>query len=938
MRSLRLKSADAYAFTSSCEFNIIALSETWLTDDHFSSEYFPSNYTVFRSDRDPSLTGFKRGGGVLLAVLDGLPVVQLDLSPAFARFPLIDIVGCKTMKLSKPLYIYVVYIHNSVAVDIYEEFLDIFEQFNSSHESVMLLGDFNITFFNDHIVMDAKSQMMSAFIAYNNYFQCNNIVNSYGRLLDLIISTFSSNEIISLHRHDAPMVKEDAHHPALEFECIVGCETSFPFVDNSTCGSYNFKKADCPALYAELLATDWSFLYNFNNIDKACDSLYKTLDAIFKKHVPIYVSKSSKYPSWFTREIINNLRLKACAHRRYKAYTCEVDYCEFKRLRALIKSQVKTAYERYIRGVEDGISSNPGQFWSYINGRRNTTRIGTALTDDLGSSYNTPEAIVNGFAKYFSSVYTSNSSDVFEAFSSFPQLHVRIDTLCESDVVAAIRKLKANMTSGPDGIPAFLVRDCVTVFTPLLTSLYNMALSNSRFPDIWKVARVCPILKSGSASMLDNYRPISILNNFAKVFEMALYGRIFPQVKRFISSRQHGFFEGRSTVSNLIYSTQYISSVLDNRGQVDVIYTDFSKAFDRIGHDIILGKLSRFGFSELLLSFFSSYLKGRQYFVQYNGWKSAPYLGTSGVPQGSNLGPLLFLLFINDVVDVIQCESLLYADDLKIFSSISSLDDCQCLQRQLDALHSWCVVNRLSLNVRKCRVVTYSRSQHPIHFPYKIHCDNLSRDTSVIDLGICFDDSLTFSLHLDKVVASSLRVLGFVVRNSSAFTDLQTIKTLFFSFVRSKLEYGAIVWNPYYASHKIALERVQRKFLKYLYFRKYGHYPSRGYENSRLCNEFDVPSLEYRRVAANLVFLYKLMNGLVDSPELLAYFNIRVPAVSTRCDAAFLCPQPRSNLMLKSPVYCMMSLFNKISTISCDMFYCSIGSLLSVIAECFCRY
>ena len=168
--------------------------------------------------------------------------------------------------------------------------------------------------------------------------------------------------------------------------------------------------------------------------------------------------------------------------------------------------------------------------------------------------------------------------------------------------------------------------------------------------------------------------------------------------------------EKRCTASNLCLITQFISSVLDSQGQVDVIYTDFSKAFDRIDHELLLEKLNVFGFSCHLISFFRSYLNNRKQYVMYYGFESELFMATSGVPQGSNLGPLLFLLFINDLTNTVKCDKLMFADDMKIFAEISSVGDCEEVLAQLEIVENWCNRNNLHLNTAKCKVVTYTRN------------------------------------------------------------------------------------------------------------------------------------------------------------------------------------------------------------------------------------
>ncbi|KAJ3661981.1 hypothetical protein Zmor_006351 [Zophobas morio] len=189
--------------------------------------------------------------------------------------------------------------------------------------------------------------------------------------------------------------------------------------------------------------------------------------------------------------------------------------------------------------------------------------------------------------------------------------------------------------------------------------------------------------------MIPNYRRIGILSNFSKVFEQVLYSAIYNHVKNYISPQQHGFVSGRSTVTNLATVTQYLAEKIDNRGHVDIIYTDFSRAFDTIQH-ILLHKLSYFGLTDSALALIRSYLYDRVAYVFYNGYASSEFIVASGVPQGSNLGPLLFTLFINDLLLQLSCPALAYADDVKLYHEISSVGNMDLLQLNLNRIIQWC--------------------------------------------------------------------------------------------------------------------------------------------------------------------------------------------------------------------------------------------------------
>lgn len=206
----------------------------------------------------------------------------------------------------------------------------------------------------------------------------------------------------------------------------------------------------------------------------------------------------------------------------------------------------------------------------------------------------------------------------------------------------------------------------------------------------------------------------------------------------------------------------------------------------------------------------------RYQYVKIMGWRSQLFRVTSGVPQGSHLGPLLFLLYFNDVTGVIKTsKSSLYADDLKVYRKVTSISDCMAMQRDLDALQSWCVANFLELNVGKCNVMSFFRKYNPMRFDYSISDVTLVRISEKRDLGVTFTENLCFNKHVQCVIGKAYSMLGFIKRICRDFRNVKALKSIFFAHVRSHLEYASVVWSPYYQVHNDSIESIQKKFLMY---------------------------------------------------------------------------------------------------------------------------
>ena len=344
--------------------------------------------------------------------------------------------------------------------------------------------------------------------------------------------------------------------------------------------------------------------------------------------------------------------------------------------------------------------------------------------------------------------------------------------------------------------------------------MFNRSLSTGSFPSFWKNSYLTPIFKSGNRSDILNYRGIAILSAIPKLFEKLVCDKLTDTISKTLNVQQHGFIKNRSTITNLATFTSSVINEMEKNNQVDAIYTDFSKAFDRVNHNILFNKLELMGLTDVTLIWIKSYLNNRIQQVKFEGKYSNIIKVTTGVPQGSHLGPTLFNLFIRDLSILLDdTDHIFYADDLKIYKTINSDDDAILLQNKINILSTWCTVNDLNLNIKKCSVITFARKKNLMNYEYQINGDILHRVNKINDLGILLDSKLTFKLHYDSILARAYNLLGFIKRRGKEFHNVWVTKQLYCCYVRSILEYGSIVWQPYTNEYIRQFESVQKQLL-----------------------------------------------------------------------------------------------------------------------------
>lgn len=413
--------------------------------------------------------------------------------------------------------------------------------------------------------------------------------------------------------------------------------------------------------------------------------------------------------------------------------------------------------------------------------------------------------------------------------------------------------------------------------------------------------------------VLSSSCPTSSLCACSKLFEIIVSDYMYCQTKHYISTCQHGFYPGRSVSTNLSEFVSFCLRNIEQGRQVDAIYTDLKAAFDKVDHNILLAKLGKLGCSPSFVEWLRSYLCDRKLAVKIGSSISRWFVSSSGVPQGSNLGPLLFSLFMNDaIIHIGDGFCLVYADDLKLYVLINGKEDCHKLQTLLNKFVSWCRVNRMQLSISKCFVVSFHRKMSHVSFDYTIDGELLNRTQIIRDLGVCLDSTLSFRNHHEEIIDKARRQLGFMCKLSKEFRDPYTLKSLYVSLVRPILETASIVWDPYHSTVASRIESIQKRFIRFALRNLPWSDPLNLPPYEGRCLLIGIETLEQRRKRAKALFVAKLIAAEIDAPNLLQMISFNTPNYAIRRPEFLRLPFRRRDYASQEPVRSMMECFNEV--------------------------
>ena len=447
--------------------------------------------------------------------------------------------------------------------------------------------------------------------------------------------------------------------------------------------------------------------------------------------------------------------------------------------------------------VANQSKSNPKEFNSYIRQKRvNTSTIGPILNEN-GDFTSNEEELTTILNSFFASVFTAEDlTDIPEAPT------VQLDNnkvlrnilVTEGDVSKCIDKLKVNKSPGPDTISPRILKEGKNELVKPLSLIFNKSLQSGSVPDEWKLANVTPIFKKGSKSLPSNYRPISLTSVVCKVLETLIRNKIVSHLEEnnLIKNTQHGFRNKRSCLTNLLDFFHDVLNQYDESKAVDVIYLDFQKAFDKVPHKRLLLKLKSHGIQGNILKWVENWLNNRKQRVVINGKASEWTKVTSGVPQGSVLGPVLFLVYINDIDVGITGIISKFADDTKIANTVASNNQVKEMQNNLDRLSEWGQTWQMSFNADKCKVLHIGYRNEKAN--YVLNGTQLKTIDREVDLGVTISSNLKPSLQCSEVVKKANKIIGLIGR-SFDYKSKDIILTLYNSLVRPHLEYCVQAWQ-----------------------------------------------------------------------------------------------------------------------------------------------
>lgn len=535
---------------------------------------------------------------------------------------------------------------------------------------------------------------------------------------------------------------------------------------------------------------------------------------MINRHIPLRRVYSNNQAPWYNRYLNRLSNKKKRLFRTARNSLKPERWTAYKSAALAYSRALKTTKFSFFNVTLPNIlKSNPKRFWSIIKPSTNDkvsllSATGNPIPDHLCAT-----SLNDSFVQSFSSSSVDRHHPKLQSCNYYCMDPIVFDS---HGIIPIINNLKQTSSSGIDGINSKFLRNTVEYTSIILESIFSQSYHDGVLPEDWKTAKVIPVHKAGDKQNPSNYRPISLTSIPCKIMEHIILTHLvnFLEDNSFFSLTQHGFRKGFSCETQLLSFTNDLHFYLDSAFSTDCIFLDFAKAFDKVNHSLLLYKLSILNIDPSVLNWIRAFLFSRLQFVHANDTNSSTVPVGSGVPQGSVLGPLLFLIYINDLPATVNSRICLFADDCVIYRKITNDSDIRSLQVDLNNILDWCHNWKMELNIKKCKSMRVSRSNTTCP-PYFLHSHPLESVRSYRYLGIHITNTLSWKLHIEHIASKANKTLGYLRRNFTlAPSSLKSL--LYMTYVRPQMEYASSIWDPGQVSLTQVLETVQNRATRFI--------------------------------------------------------------------------------------------------------------------------
>ena len=827
------------------EYDIICVSETKLNNLVETSKLeIDGFYEPIRRDRQ-----FNNGGGLLVYIKNNIHFKRrLDIEHQY-----IENIWIQVCTLNKQFLLGLFYRPPGSTADYWESFETCLDSASDQNLDIIIMGDFN----QDMMIKDSSVKLERILCKFNMV----NLIDEPTRITD---TTQTCLDLI-LTNHTSIIENTAILSPFCSDHCTVTADITFKTYREKAYKTtfWKYEQADKEAIENKINNTDWSFIRNSNNIDEINETFSNILMDTANQFIPCinYTKRPTDKP-WMNNNIRKQIRHRDRLFRKAKTKQ-SINYMQnYKNKRNEVIALIREAKTNYVQKLQNTLSDpkTPPKQWYKLANEISSFKNKRNPPPPLKNNNNTldihPFDKAQTLNKHFASISKVENPPPLPEEDPLPPYSLENIIITEQDVKDQLHALKTSKPGGPDEISPKLIKSIGSSLIKPLMLLFNKSISLGQVPSNWKMSNISAIFKGkGETSDATNYRPISITSCIGKMLEKIIFKYLYNylEANHVITNFQSGFRPKDSTVNQLLEIYHTIVENLDKGKEIKFIFCDISKAFDKVWHDGLLFKLRKYGITSNLLTWFKSYLSNRKQRVINEGFKSNWEDTLAGVPQGSVLGPYLFLLYINDIVRDINCNIRLFADDTSLYTVYENENSIKLLEEDLKKIakyaESWCII----LNPTKTKSMKCSRKRTSQCPNVKFNNIELQDETEHTHLGLTLSHDASWGGHINRIYEKASKRLN-ILRMLKYDLDRKSLIRFYTSYIRPTLEYSNIVWDNCNDYEAELLESIQLDAARIITGLR------RGTSHAILYKELGWVSLSQRRQFNKIIHFFKILN------------------------------------------------------------------------------